>query len=80
MPMLEKILNVRLPQETHTKLAQLTKATGRSKSFLTVEALDAYLEQQSWQIAEVNAGLAEADRGEFASDKEMKAIFAKYAN
>ena len=32
------------------------------------------------QIAEVKAGIEEADRGEFATDAEMAAIFAKYAN
>ena len=47
MSTLEKMLNVRLSEETRAKLAQLMNATGRTKSFLTVEALDAYLEQQS---------------------------------
>ena len=79
MQTLGKTLNVRLPESTYSRLAQLTKATGRTKSFLAVEALDAYLDQQAWQIAEVKAGIAEADRGEFASDQEMQAIFAKYA-
>lgn len=80
MPTLAKMLNVRLPDATHSKLAALTSVTGRSKSFLTVEALEAYMEQQAWQIAEVKAGLAEADRGEFATDKEVAAVFAKYAS
>ena len=79
MPTLEKMLNVRLPDATHARLASLTKVTGRSKSFLTVEALEAYIEQQAWQIAEVTAGLAEAERGEFATDAEVAAVFAKYA-
>ena len=79
MPTLEKMLNVRLPDSTHARLVSLTKVTGRSKSFLTVEALEAYIEQQAWQIAEVKAGLAEADRGEFATDAEVAAVFAKYA-
>lgn len=80
MPTLEKMLNVRLPQATHTRLEQLTKATGRTKSFLAVEALEAYIEQQAWQIAEVKAGIEEADRGEFATAQEMQSIFAKYAS
>jgi RHH-type transcriptional regulator, rel operon repressor / antitoxin RelB len=71
---LEKTLNVRLPEATHAKLAQLTR---RTKSFLAVEALDAYIDQQTWQIAEVRAGLEEASRGEFATDQEMQAIFCK---
>lgn len=80
MQTLEKTLNVRLPEATHSRLAELTKASARTKSFLAVEALDAYLDQQAWQIAEVKAGMAEADRGEFASDQEMRAIFGKYAS
>jgi predicted transcriptional regulator len=46
-------------------------------------SLDALLDKQkseTWQIAEVRAGLEEASRGEFATDQEMKSIFAKYAN
>ena len=80
MQALEKTLNVRLPEATHVKLTQLTKVTGRTKSFLAVAALEAYLDQQAWQIAEVKAGLAEADHGAFATDAEMQSIFAKYAN
>lgn len=76
----EKPLNVRLPSELAAQLDALTKATGRTKSFLAVEALGAYIEQQIWQIAEVKAGIEEADKGEFATDAEMNAIFAKYAN
>jgi RHH-type rel operon transcriptional repressor/antitoxin RelB len=76
----EKPLNVRLPTELAARLDALTKATGRTKSFLAVEALEAYIEQQLWQIAEVKAGIAEAERGEFATDADMNAIFAKYAN
>lgn len=76
----EKPLNVRLPTELAARLDALTKATGRTKSFLAVEALEAYIEQQLWQIAEVKAGIAEAERGEFAIDADMNAIFAKYAS
>ena len=43
--------------------------------------LDALLDKQkTWQIVEVQAGLEEANRGEFATDQEMQSIFAKYAN
>lgn len=75
----EKLLNVRLPTKLAAQLESLTKATGRTKSFLAVEALKAYVVQKIGQIAEVKAGLEEADRGVFATDTEMAAIFAKYA-
>ena len=74
----EKMLTVRLPAELHGKLEQLTKVTGRTKSFLAVQALTGYVETEAWQIQDVEAGLAEADRGEFASAEEVVSFFAKH--
>lgn len=76
----EKILNVRLPADLHSQLEQLVRATGRTKSFLTVEALKSYVSQEQWQIADIQAGLQEADRGEFATANEVSAVFAKYGH
>jgi predicted transcriptional regulator len=76
----EKILNVRLPVELHGQLEQLVQATGRSKSFLTIEALKSYVRQEQWQIADIQAGLQEADQGEFATADEVRAVYAKYGH
>ena len=76
----EKILNVRLPADLHGQLEQLVQATGRSKSFLTVEALKSYVGQEQWQIADIQEGLQEADRGEFATSDEVNVVFAKYGH
>ncbi|MGS5086354.1 CopG family ribbon-helix-helix protein [Hydrogenophaga sp. A37] len=76
----EKILNVRLPVELHAQLEQLVQATGRTKSFLTVEALKSYVSQEQWQIADIQAGMDEADRGDFASAEEVSAVFAKFGH
>jgi len=76
----EKILNVRLPVELHGQLEQLVQVTGRSKSFLAVQALKSYVSQESWQVADIQAGLQEADRGEFASADDVAAVFAKYGH
>jgi len=76
----EKILNVRLPVELHGQLEQLVQVTGRSKSFLAVQALKSYVSQESWQIADIQAGLQEADRDEFASADDVAAVFAKYGH
>lgn len=74
----EKILNVRLPVELHGQLEQWVQATGRSKGFLSAEALKSYVRHEQWQIANIQAGLQEADRGEFAMAEEVRAVFAKY--
>jgi len=76
----EKILNVRLPADLHGQLEQLVQATGRTKSFLTIEALKSYVSQEQWQIADIQAALQEADQGEFASPEEVNAVFAKYGH
>ena len=76
--LIEKPLNVRLPFDIATELEALTKATGRTKSFLTVEALREYLQVQAWQVQDIKDGLAEANRGEFATEDEVATFFAKY--
>jgi RHH-type transcriptional regulator, rel operon repressor / antitoxin RelB len=73
-----RTINVRVPISVFDQLEELAKATARTKSFVTVEALSSYLDAQSWQIREVMAGLEEAERGEFATDEEVNAVFAKY--
>jgi len=73
-----RTINVRVPVNVFDQLNDLAKATSRTKSFVTVEALSSYLDTQAWQIQEVTEALAEADRGEFATDEEVNAVFAKY--
>ena len=74
----EKPLNVRLPLDIASELDALTKATGRTKSFLAVEALREYLQVQAWQVQDVKDGLTEANSGEFAIENEVAMFFAKY--
>lgn len=73
-----RTINVRVPEAVYQQFETLAVATARTKSFVTVEALSSYLEQHSWQVQEVEAGLAAADRGDFASAAEVTAVFAKY--
>ncbi len=74
----QKTLNVRLPSELASTLESLTKVTGRTKSALTVEALEEYLKIQAWQIGDIKRAIAEADRGEFAIEEDVTNFFAKY--
>lgn len=72
------VMSLRLPDEMAETLAHLAKATGRSKSFLAVDALREYLAREAWQIEELQKALAEADAGDFASDDEVSAIAEKW--
>jgi len=70
--------SMRLSQELSAQLSELAKATGRTKSFIAVQALQDFVERESWQIAEINNGIEEADREEFTSSEEMEKLYKKW--
>ena len=76
----EKMLNVRVPAALDRELDRLVAATGRTWSFPTLEALKNYLADQSWQVQDIREAIAEADRGEFASAREVAAYKRKWIN
>jgi len=69
------ILTVRMPVEMKQQLENLSRSTGRSKSRLAAEAIQRYVELEEWQVMEIQAGIREADAGDFASNDEVKAVF-----
>ena len=76
--MTTKAINVRLPEALYDQIEQLAKATARTRSFLAIDALTRYVERESWQIRDIHEGIKEADAGEFATDNQVEAVFAKY--
>jgi predicted transcriptional regulator len=72
-----KVLTLRLEPKLTKQLDKLAEATQRSRSFLIAEAVREYIALNEWQIAETRKALAEADRGEFASEEEVKRTFQK---
>lgn len=69
---------VRVSDETAQKLDQLAEKMDRSRSYVAVQAIDDYIARETWQLAEIEAGLAQANRGEFATDEQVAAVFAKF--
>ncbi len=57
-------ISFRVPPETAEKLDNLSRATDRPKSWHLERALDAYLENQSWQVAHIEKGLDQLRHGE----------------
>ncbi|MGE0669224.1 MAG: CopG family ribbon-helix-helix protein [Sphingomonadales bacterium] len=72
-------INFRIEAENKTRLRRLAEDTGRDQSEMAREAFQQYLDVQEWQINGIKEALAAADRGEFADDAEIEAIFDKYA-
>jgi RHH-type rel operon transcriptional repressor/antitoxin RelB len=63
--MTARTINVRLPEALYNQIEELAKATARTKSFLAIDALTNYVQSESYA-------------GEFATDKQVNAVFAKY--
>jgi predicted transcriptional regulator len=75
---MEKVnVTCRLGTEDVAFLDKLAGLTERDRSYLIKQAVSDYIALHRWQIEEVERGLAEADAGDFASDKEVKAMFAE---
>ena len=56
-----RTINVRLPAKLYQQLEDLARATERTKSYVTLEALSSYLATQGWQVQDIEAGLTEAE-------------------
>jgi RHH-type rel operon transcriptional repressor/antitoxin RelB len=72
------VLAIRVPEEVKRKLDLLAQATGRTRSFLALDAIRCYVDAEAWQIREIKKAVREADKGDFASPTQVKKIFSKW--
>ncbi len=72
-------MNVTLQIESSTlgALDELARKSNQPREALIEEALRNFVELRAWQIAKIEAGMAAADRGEFATEEELDAIEAE---
>jgi len=71
-------LTIRLESDLKDRLDDLANATNRSKSFLAAEAIQEFVDLNEWQLQEIKTALAEADAGDFASEKELRKTLDKW--
>ncbi len=71
-------VSLRLPGELKDRIERYAQMTGRSKSFVAVEALTEYLDWRLPQLQDLEQAIAAADRGEFATDAEVATVFKRY--
>lgn len=72
------VLTLRLDSRLKNQLDRLSKATSRSRSFVAAQAIREYVALNNWQIEETRQALSEADRGEFASEKQLHQTLKKW--
>jgi len=64
-------LSIRLDAATKQRLDALSRQSKRSKSFLAAEAIAAYVEQEEWQLGEIDAAMGELDAGQGVSHEKV---------
>lgn len=69
---------VKVSDEIASKLEQIAEKLDRSRSHMAAQAIEDYVARKEWQLAEIEDGLTEADRGEFASDEDVAKVIGKY--
>jgi predicted transcriptional regulator len=72
-------LHVELDQRLYDRLAEAAVSHSLATSDAAAQAIEAWLDLDAWQRAEIEAGLAEADAGEFATEAEVTAVFDRWA-
>ena len=71
-------VTIELDEETLSALDAFVAKLDRPRSILVGQALEEWLAVQEWQLKEIEAGIADADAGRFATEEEVAAVFAKY--
>jgi RHH-type transcriptional regulator, rel operon repressor / antitoxin RelB len=72
------VLTLRLDAKLKNQLDRLSKAMNRSRSYVAAQAIQEFVTLNEWQISEIKKALAEADRGDFASDKQVQQTLRRW--
>lgn len=71
-------ITVPVSEATAERLDALARKLDRSPVNVAEQAIEDFVAREEWQIAEIEAGLADIERGDFASPAEVAAVFARY--
>ena len=74
---MSEILTLRLDAATRKRLDRLARTTERSRAALAEEAVRQFVEINEWQIAAIQKGVHEADRGQFMDHAQLKTKWEK---
>jgi RHH-type transcriptional regulator, rel operon repressor / antitoxin RelB len=72
-------LTIALDPAVSTRLDQLAQREGKDAAELAAAAVADYVALDADHVAEIEAALREADAGDFATDAEVEAVFARWS-
>ena len=78
-PHMPSAFTVRLEDETVGALDRLAERTERSRNWLVAKAIEDYVALNAWQIGKIDAGIAAADAGDFAGERDVARLRHKFA-
>lgn len=71
-------ITVRISDDTAARLDRLAEKLSRPVDNVAADAIENFLDREEWQLAEIEAGLAEARLGEFAGDDEVAEVLSRF--
>lgn len=66
-------ISLRIRPALTRRIGALAETLDRPKSWVVEQAIEDYLDTQSWQIKAIKEGIAAADRGALISDEAIQA-------
>ena len=69
---------IRVSDDSAKRLDQLAEKQERSRSYMAARAIEDFVAREEWQLAEIEAGLAEAESGQFANPDDVSRVIANY--
>ncbi|MCY1298285.1 hypothetical protein D9M68_452650 [compost metagenome] len=73
------VLSFRVEEELVSRLDLLAQATDRDRLYHLKRALTRYLDAESWHVAAIQEGIADADAGNLTDIEAVKAKWVKRA-
>ncbi|HUB95222.1 MAG TPA: CopG family ribbon-helix-helix protein [Stellaceae bacterium] len=73
-------LSIKVTVGVMKRLEQLAKRSGRSRSVLAAEAIDAYLDVNEWQIAGIKRAMTSVEKGEGVPHRAVKDWVASWGS
>ncbi|HYF57284.1 MAG TPA: CopG family transcriptional regulator [Salinarimonas sp.] len=67
-----------IDETTLARIDEVAHRTDRSREHVAQEALAIFAETEAEHVAAIREGLAQAERGEFASPEEVMRVLTKY--
>lgn len=75
--MAKETMTVRLESGTRKTLDGIASALDRDRTYVVIQALEAFIDVHQWQVEHIQQGLREANEGKFVSEGEMKSLIAR---